>query len=97
MKDDIQARAVSVLADNQGQSHLHLDKKQLKGAIMTTAASCLLTCKDIEQRYRIPRSTLYQRVKDKQLPPPIKIGRSSLWDEKEFLARIEELKRARGQ
>lgn len=64
---------------------------------MTTAAPSLLTCKDIEQRYRLPRSTLYQRIKDKEFPPPIKMGRGSYWVEKEIVELIEMRMRARGQ
>lgn len=62
---------------------------------MTTTAPCLLTCKDIEKRYRIPRSTLYQRIKDKQFPPPIKMGRGSFWVEKEIAELIVARMRAR--
>lgn len=64
---------------------------------MMTTPTHLLTRKDIEMQYRIPRSTLYQRIKDKEFPPPIKIGRGSFWVAQEVSDLIEERMRARGQ
>lgn len=64
---------------------------------MTSNPPHLLTRKDIEAQYRIPRSTLYQRIKDREFPPPIKIGRGSFWIAQEISDLIEARMRARGQ
>jgi predicted DNA-binding transcriptional regulator AlpA len=48
-----------------------------------------LTAKHVCKKLCISRSNLYAKVKDKTLPAPLKLGRSSLWIESEIEAAIE--------
>lgn len=51
--------------------------------------------KDIMHLFGIGRSTVYEYVQRQILPPPIKLGRTSIWLKSEIDAVIEQQKKAR--
>ncbi|WP_430389774.1 helix-turn-helix transcriptional regulator [Dyella sp. 20L07] len=44
----------------------------------------LLRTKDVLEILGVSRTTLYRLVQSEQLPPPLKLGRSTFWPEREI-------------
>jgi len=58
-----------------GYAYMQKNKRKESGE----KSEPLYSTEDLIERYQISRSTIHNWVKEKILPPPIKMGRRTLW------------------